>query len=347
MRIAFLNLYSGTNERGAESFAHTLGLLLIGKGYHVDFYTGRQAGVEVVQPEHNVRNPLKRLFLDPASLSVLVFTWKILPQLWRRKYTWIVPMNGFWQLLICKVVSFFRGSKILITGHSGPGWDERWNLYLKPDIFVATTEPTARWAKRTCPWTKVVTVPYGIDVDTFAKAKPVEVNLERPIILCIAAAVEYKRVDLAIKAVAKLKKSSLLHLGTGPLLPQLKELGEKLLGKRFLNMAVSYGEMPGYYAACDLVTLPTSPQENSPISFQEALVARKVTVTTDAPRSRWILGKGGIFVDPTDIGAYAKALRQGLDFKDKKAIASQAQKYSWERIIKEYEKLFSAGLRQG
>lgn len=344
MRIAFINLYSGTNERGAESFAHKLGLLLIGRGHQVDFYTGKQAEAEIVQPEHNVKNPLKRLFLDPASLSVLFFTWKILPRLWRKKYTWIIPMNGFWQVLLCKLI--FK-SKKLITGHSGPGWDERWNLYLKPDVFVATTEPTARWAKRACPWTRVVTVPYGIDTDTFAKAKPAEVNLERPIILCIAAAVEYKRVDLAIKAVAKLKRGSLLHLGTGPLLPRLKELGEKLLGERFLNMAVSYGEMPGYYAACDLVTLPTSPQENSPISFQEALVAGKVTVTTDAPRSRWILGDAGIFVDPTDIKAYAKALQQGLNFKNKKAITSQAAKYSWERIIKEYEKLFSAGPRQG
>lgn len=338
MRIAFLNLYSGVNNRGAESFAHKLGLLLIAKGYQVDFYTGKQVEAQIIQPEHNVKNPLKHLFLDPPSLAVLLFTLKILPSLWKKKYAWIIPMNGFWQVFLCK---FIFKSKILITGHSGPGWDERWNLYLKPDLFVATTEPTAQWARKTCRWTKIVTIPYGIEIGEWSKAKPAKLDLEKPIILCPAAAVEYKRVDLAIYAVAKLKKGSLLYFGTGPLLSPLKSLGEKLLGKRFLNLAVSYKEMPKYYAACDLVTLPSSSQENSPMTFLEAMAVGKMMVATDAPRPRWILGEAGIYIDPTDTSAYAAALQQAAAFKDKKVIALQAQKYSWDKIIREYEKLLT------
>lgn len=338
MRIAFLNLYSGVNNRGAESFAHKLGLLLIAKGYQVDFYTGKQVEAQIIQPEHNVKNPLKRLFLDPPSLAVLFFTLKILPRLWKKKYDWIIPMNSFWQVLLCKI---FLRSKVLITGHSGPGWDERWNLYLKPDFFVATTEPTAQWARKICWWTKVVTIPYGIEIRQWAKAKPAKLDLEKPIILCPAAAVEYKRVDLAIYAVAKLKNGSLLYFGTGPLLSPLKSLGEKLLGKRFLNLAIPYEEMPKYYAACDLVTLPSSSQENSPMTFLEAMAAGKMTVVTNAPRPRWILGQAGIYVDPTDANAYAAAIQQATAFKDKKVIALQAQKYSWDKIIGEYEKLLS------
>lgn len=338
MRIAFLNLYSGVNNRGAESFAHKLGLLLIAKGYQVDFYTGKQMNTKIVQPEHNLDNFLKRFFLDPPSLAVLIFTLKTFPSLWKKKYDWIIPMNGFWQVLLCKLLP----GKILITGHSGPGWDERWNLYLKPDVFVATTEPTAEWARKTCPYTRIETIPYGIDVGIFAKAKPVKLNLERPIILCVAAAVAYKRVDTAIRAVVKLKKGSLLYLGTGPLLPELKALGEKLLEKRFLNLAVSYDKMPGYYLASDLVTLPSSEQENSPMTFLEAMAAGKMTVTTDAPRPRWILGDAGIYVDPTDTSAYAAALQQAINFKNKTAISLQAQKYSWDKILKKYEELFKS-----
>ncbi len=341
MRIAFLNLYSGVNNRGAESFAHKLGLLLITKGYQVDFYTGPQMSTKIVQPEHNVKNPLKRLFLDPASLSVLFFTLKIFPKLWKKKYHWIIPMNSFWQVLLCK---FIFKSKILITGHSGPGWDERWNLYLQPDVFVATTEPTALWARKTCPWTKISTIPYGID--KYKNIRPAKLDLEKPVIICPAAAVPYKRVDTAIKAVAKLKKGSLLYLGTGSLLPELKSLGERLLGKRFLHLAVSYEEMPKYYAACDVVTLPSSSQENSPMTFLEAMASGKMTVATDAPRPRWILGEAGVYVDPTNTTAYAAALQKAIDFKDKKVIALQAQKYFWEIIIGEYEKMLNANLRQ-
>ena len=337
MKIAFLNIYSGVNNRGAESFAHELAIRL-GEKHQMKFYRGADYGVKVIQPEHNVNNPLKRLFLDPASLSVLQFTRKILPELHREKYDWIIPMNGFWQVFLCKTLH----SKILITGHSGPGWDERWNLYLKPDVFIATTEPTAKWAKKTCPWTRVEVIPYGIDIDTFFKAKPVKLDLERPIILCPAAAVDYKRIDLAIRAVAKLEKGSLLHLGAGPKLEDIRKLGDSLLGKRFMTRSIDYKDMPSYYAAADIVTLPSSSQENSPMIFLESLAAGKVCVATDAPRPRWILGDAGVFVDPGNMEAYAKAIEVALSRKDNEVIKRQAEKYSWEKIIEEYEKLLSA-----
>ncbi|MCL4389955.1 MAG: glycosyltransferase family 4 protein [Patescibacteria group bacterium] len=336
MKIAFLNLYSGVNNRGAETFAHELARRL-GKNHEVKFYRGADYNLKVVQSEHNSRNLLKRFFLDGANLSVLQFSWKIFPILRREKYDWVIPINGFWQVLLCKLLP----SKILITGHSGPGWDERWNLYLKPDVFVATTEPTEKWAKRTCPWTKIVTIPYGIDMGLFAKAKPVKINLPRPVILCDAAAVEYKRIDLAIKAVAKLKKASLLHLGAGPLLPSIQALGRGLLGNRFFSTAVAYKEIPNYFAACDVVTLPSMSQENSPIVFLEAMAAGKPVVTTDAPRSRWTLGPAALYVDPRNLDEYAQALVKSEKL-DRELIASQAQKFSWDKIAAQYENLIES-----
>lgn len=344
MKIAFLNLYSGINNRGAESFAHELAGQLAKKN-QVDFYSGGNVNIKSVQnivlntkiaQPTNSLSFLKLLFLDGAALSVLKFTLKVFPELWGGNYDWIIPMNGFWQVLLCKLIV---RSKLLITGHSGPGWDEKWNLWLKPDVFVATTEPTANWAKKISPWTKIVTIPYGID--EYKNVLPVNLDLEKPVILCVAAAVPYKRVDLAIKAVAKLKKGNLLYLGTGPLLPELKALGEKLLGKRFLTLAVGYEQMPSYYQSSDVITLPSSSQENSPMVFLEAMAAGKMTVTTDAPRSRWTLGEAGIFVDPTDTQAYADALQQAIDSKSQDIIHTQAKKYSWGTILGKYEELLN------
>lgn len=328
MRIAFLNLYSGINNRGAESFAHELATRL--EKYHqVKFFKGVDYDIPAVQPTNDLRL-LKLLFLDGAAISVLKFTLKIFPELWKGNYDWIIPMNGFWQVLLCK---FIIKSKKLITGHSGPGWDEKWNLWLKPDVFVATTEPTAQWAKKVSPWTRVVTIPYGIDV--YKNVKPLKLDLQKPIILCVAAAVEYKRVDLAIRAVARLKKGSLLYVGTGSLLSELNQLGEKLLGKRYLNMAVSYQDMPAIYQSCDIVTLPSKPQENSPMVFLEAMAAGKIVVTTVNPRSEWVLRKMGVYVDPEKIEDYSEA----LSAKPNKVV-NEINRFSWEQVVGKYQEVF-------
>ncbi|MBI3282628.1 glycosyltransferase family 4 protein [Candidatus Curtissbacteria bacterium] len=220
---------------------------------------------------------------------------------------------------------------------------ERWNLYLKPDVFVASTKPTAIWAKNTCPWTRVETIPYGVDVSIYSKAEPIKLTLERPVILCPAATVRYKRVELAIKAVAKLKKGSLLHLGGGPLEDEIKRIGTELLGrKRFLSKVVPIGEMPGFYAACDLVTLPSTTQENSPMVFMEAMAAGKIVVTTDAPRSRWILGDAGVFVNPEKADEYSLALEHALNLKGtKEKVRKRAELFSWDKIAAEYEKVIT------
>lgn len=354
MTILFLNLYSGINNRGAEIFVHQLAIRLVKKHRVTLVGAGKieLPGVESIkissssgQPQEQLSsNPIdrlrKRLFLDAAGLSILSFALKTFPLLWKRKFDLVIPVNGFWLLLICKIVAFLRGGKTLVTGHSGPFWDERWNLYLKPNVFVATTKPTQIWAKSVCPWTRVEVIPYGVDLQKFRNAKATKIPLEKPIILCPSAAVAYKRVDLAIKAIAHLQLGSLLHLGTGVEKASIKKLGHELLGEnRFLTDSASPEEMPICYASCDVVTLPSTKQENSPMVFLEALAAGKPIVVTNSLRARWILGEAGHYVDPENIDEYAAALRQAYMEHDPKKILAQAEKYSWDKIIEEYEQL--------
>lgn len=338
MKIAFLNIYSGINNRGAEIFIHELAARL-GKKNEVEIIKA-EPHTWVVQPE-NTTSILKRFFLDSASISVLIFTIKILPKLWANKFDILIPVNGFWQVLLCKIMTLFRGGKVVITSHSGPFWDERWNLYLKPDAFVATTEPTANWAKKTSPWTRVIPIPYGIDLAKFARVPLAKLKLKKPIILCPAAAVQYKRVDLAIKAVSKINNVSLLHLGSGPEIDKLNAIGKALLSDRHQSISVQADEMPKYYAACDLVTLPSASQENSPMVFLEAMAAHKFVVATDAPRPRWMLGPAGVFVDPENIEEYANALKIALEKKWGKEQQDQLEKFSWDKIVTQYENLFN------
>lgn len=348
MKIVIFNLYSGINNRGAESFIHELAARL-GKNDKVVLISGGEVNIAkvnviniepvVYQPTHDARDLIKHLFLDKASFSVLLFTLKSILILIREKPDWVIPINGFWQVVICKILSLFLRFKILITGHSGPGWDERWNLWLTPDVFVATTEPTGKWAKKIAPWVRVEVIPYGVDIDKFKNAKPVNLNLEKPIILCPAAAVPYKRVDLAIKAVAKLDKGSLVHLGGGSLNHELRIMGDKLLGKdRFLSTVVSNVEMPGYFAVCDVVTLPSEPQENSPMVFLEAMAAGKLLVVTDTPRNRWIIGDNGFYIDPTNINDYYQQLARA-HIKKHFNYEKDLKKFLWIDVVNNYKRV--------
>lgn len=350
MHVLFLNLYSGAVERGAESFAHGLAGKLKDRGHQIRFIKGK--GNQI--PEDGFRGSLfrklsKRLFLDRAGRSVLFFSLKQVGLIWREDFEVIIPLNGFWQVLILKLLQPFKGYRIVITGHSGPGWDERWNLYLKPDVFVASTGPMKQWAKKTCPWTRVELIPYGIETDwgrsrLTGKLVTSELerninNLDRPILLCPSALVPYKRVDLAIRAVSKLKRGSLVVVGKGELEHELRKLGEKLLPGRFVITSVKYEQMPLLYQKADLVTLPSSPQENSPMVFVEALACGKKVVATDAPRVRWALENAGFYCDPEDTDAYAKTLKKAL--KSKVNTSTPLQKFLWENVVEEYERILS------
>jgi glycosyltransferase involved in cell wall biosynthesis len=355
MKIAFLNLYSGINQRGAESFTHKLANRLMEK-HKVIFFQGgdklpnQKYKVKKIQnsirqpeeifPQRFIKKLFKYLFLDQGNISVLLFTLKSIPELIKQNCDVILPLNGFWQVLILKIIQPFYKFKIIITGHSGPGWDERWNLYLMPNVFIATTKPAFEWAKSACFWTRIELIPYGIDIKSFRDVKEADIKLEKPIILCPSALVPYKRVNLAIRATAELKSASLLVLGEGRLREKIKDLGKKLLAARFLLTSVPYSEVASYYKAADIVTLPSAPQENSPMVFLESLAGGKIVVTTDTVRNRWLLEKAGFYCNPQDIDAYSQTLAFALKEKSstatKKYFRKARAKFDWDKVLKQY-----------
>lgn len=342
MKILFLNLYSGQVERGAETFTHELARRL--QNHHqVAFLKGNSTHQPTSQFSGTlIHKLLKRCFLDKPGREVLLFTLTQTSNLLLSNYDIVIPLNGFWQLFILKLLQPFKGYRLIVTGHSGPGWDERWNLYLKPDTFVATTGPTLTWAQKTCPYTRSVLIPYAIDPKKFT-SKPIKIKLPKPIILCPAALVPYKRIDLAIKAISHLNQGSLLVLGKGPLHSSLKKLGRQLLPGRFLLTSVPYSQIPAYYQAASIVTLPTDPQENSPMVFLEALAAGKMVVTTDTPRNRWLLKTSGIYTDPTDTQQYSQALNKALSTKP--STTKALTKFTWDSVLKQYEQVFNSHQR--
>lgn len=352
MKIAFLSFYSGYVNRGVETFVHEVARRLA-KSHHVDVFQGGpskkgapyntfRSKIRVDWKNADSTGSIRRKFLaDYWSRLLGRAAFETARTIWAGKYDILIPTNGGWQVVVCQLLSLLGKGKMVISGQSGPGRDDWWNLLWRPAAFVALTEEQRRWAKSRIPWVRLEKIPNGVDLDKFSsEVRPAKLELERPIILCVGALVPIKRIHLAIKAVARLRRASLLVLGEGQLEDYLNRLGKKELGEQFSQKDVAYEEIHPFYRAADLFTLPTSPQEAFGNVFVEAMASGLAVVAPDDPVRREIVGDSGLFVDPQDTEAYAEALERALkiDWGDKPR--RQAEKFSWDRIAKEYENLF-------
>ena len=361
MRLAFINFYSGFAERGGETFVDSLAKTLSKKNDVFVFQSGRATNKPYREittpikfnPEHPhanlpVTHILKRLFLDYFSLKVLVFTLKIIPPLIKNKPDFIYPLNSGWQIFILTLVARIFGFKVIVGGHSGPGWNDRVNLLFHPDIFVALTKTQAEWAKKATIWNnqKIVAIPNGVDMHIFSpKGERRALELEKPIVLAVGAASKSKRIQETIRAVANIKNASLLVCGTGPDEKQENELANKLLNKRFLRLKVSHRDMPSIYRSADVFTLCSDSSEAFGIVYLEALASGLPCVVTDDPSRREILGDIGIYVkNPQDSEEYAQKIKEALKIGKSNKFIERAKIFSWDKISKDNEKLITDSL---
>jgi len=333
MKIIFLNIYQNLIDRGAETFVKEVSERL-SKIYEVKIFFGKK-----VPPTRWAI--LWRLFVDPQGLAIALFTLKNLPAIWRGKYDVVIPVNGGWMPAIIRVVTWLYGGKMIISGQSGIGWDDRNNLWCFPDVFIAISTRAKLWAKRANPLIKVKYIPNGVDLKKFQITNSkLQINLKKPIILCVAALTKTKRIDLVIKAVAKLRDVSLLVVGDGDLRSKIYDLGSKMLGDRFKLTKLPFEDMPQVYRVADVFTLTSEPYYSFEIVLAEAMASGLPVVANNDPIRREIVGEAGLFVDPTNIDLYAKTLEKALNMKWGNKPRNQAEKFSWDKITKKYEELF-------
>lgn len=334
MKIAFLNIYQNLIDRGAETFVKELSERL-GKDNEVVVLHGKK-----IPPS---RWPiLWRFFIDAQGLSILLWTITMLPTIWKNKFDIVFILNGGWQAILVRFFTWMYAGKMIISGQSGKGWDDRINLLSFPDAFVSISSQNKKWAKNFNPFVKVFYIPNGTDLGKFnQKGKKKDFKLEKPIILCVGALTRNKRIDLAIKAVAKLSDGSLLIAGDGPLRSDLETLGKNLLGERFKMLgAVPFSELPEIYRSVDLFTLPSAPFQSFEIVLVEAMATNLPVIATDDPIRQEIVGDGGFLVDPTNEEKYAKTLQEALNGKWGNKPRENAKRFSWDKIAEKYEKMF-------
>lgn len=308
LKIAILSRYQDTTQRGVEVFVNELSQRLA---------------------PHNV-TILKGEDSDNIRLIL------------QGDFDVVIPTNGRWQSLTISLARLLGRYKIIISGHSGIGRDDIWNIVIaKPDVFVALTEVMYNWAKKYAWGSKIANIPNGIDLDKFSPhGQKAKIGFTSPIILSVGALEWYKHHELTIQALSKIDNVALLILGSGSKYQYLKEMGHKLLGeKRFKIMAVSHRDIADYYRAASVFVLPSWNREAFGIVYLEAMACGLPVVAPNDESRKEIIEEGGILVNVENSDQYAKAISEALNTNWLGAPRKQAEKFSWDRIAGRYKEL--------
>lgn len=309
LKILFLCKFYRKVNRGVETYVNELSKRLK-KNYEVDIFTGS----------------------DSENLKKII----------NGRYDFVIPTNGRLQALKASFGRLFSNYKLVISGQSGIGRDDIFNIaVVKPDVYVALTEYEKKWAEKWAFNTKLIKIPNGVDLDRFSPVgEKTNFYLEKPVILSVGALFWYKRHELSINAVSKLKKGFLLIVGSGPEEENLKKIATKLLGDRFRIIHSDYENLTNIYKSADIFVLPSWNREAFGIVYLEAMASGLPVVAPDDPPRREIIEDAGLFVDVTDPEKYAKAIDRVLAKNWGSIPRKQAEKFSWDKVAKQYEDLF-------
>ncbi|KKS98607.1 MAG: Glycosyl transferase, group 1 [Candidatus Gottesmanbacteria bacterium GW2011_GWA2_43_14] len=344
MKLFFLNIYNGRIERGSEIFVVNLAHRL-----------SRRHEVTVVQsgPENKASYREKVIngvpFITNSGpsdffyhLVVLYFTLKALPFLLSENYDWLIPVNGRFQVLICRMLRGLKKCRVLVSGHAGVGREDHFNLkFGRPDVFVALTPAAFSWAKNLTSSPVVRLIPNGVNFRKTTASHKLRTQFNHPLVITIGALLPYKRIGLLIRAVSRLSGVNLLVVGDGPMKKEITDSGERLLPGRFYHFPhIRHELIQGYYRAADVFSLPSESSEAFGLVYLEALAANLPVVAPDDENRRFILGKAGFYCKVEDAVSYAKAIKKALSAGPGSLQRKQAEKFSWDNVSSQYEQVF-------
>ena len=223
------------------------------------------------------------------------------------------------------------------------------------DRVISTTNSYATTSKSL--WNiDVEVVPNAVDINRFHPTNKGDFIREKyakkdePLALFVGRLVPHKGIGILIRAINYTQNGKLLIIGDGPYLSWLQKLVNKLnLENRVVFVGpISDYWLPAYYAATDVVVLPsTSRLEAFGIVGLEGMATAKPLILSDIPGVREVISsEEGFIVEPLDPEAIAEALEKIWSYPE---MASQMGKrgrkrveklFSWDKVSKDIENIF-------
>ncbi len=354
-KVVFLLSGYGVVNRGAERFLSQLrqrlapdfDVVILGRGpdgegtVHVSAVSRDNRFFNFLHRLPVIGHAMRFLHLGPLNIEWMTSCLGALPWLMRNRFDLLVPEGGIGGGWLGRFVRARKGIPFVDIAHGAAG---RWELAAarcRPDRYVAMTQTALAAAKEHVPDLAAEVIPMAVDTELFfPAAAPRALDLQKPVFLCVGALEPMKRPQLAMEAVARQGAGSLVLAGDGPLAGELDRLASQRLGAgRYLRLSATPSEMPGVYAAADVVTLP-SETESFALVYLEAMACNRSMVTQDDAVRREIVGDAGFTCECSRLDEYADALRRAAatDWSDRPR--RRAVEFGWDRIAGAYRDLF-------
>jgi glycosyltransferase involved in cell wall biosynthesis len=212
------------------------------------------------------------------------------------------------------------------------------------DVLVGDCQAVAdKAASFGFPAERVVTFPWGVDLDTFSPGEAHGGLRERAgwqedfVLLHLRSWEPVYGVEVFARAFARAARQRsdlrLYLLGKGSLAPEIRRILMPMLDQVRFEGQVSQDKLPAYYQAADLY-ISASHSDGSSVSLMEALASGLPALVSDIPgNSEWIAGSGAGWLFPDgDADALADAiLRAAEDREALRQAGVQARALAEER----------------
>jgi glycosyltransferase involved in cell wall biosynthesis len=195
---------------------------------------------------------------------------------------------------------------------------------------------------------KITVIPNGVDLD-FYHPIPQSPKSPSPTVLYLGRLKKYKRVDLIIRAFARVVQkrpdAQLIIAGKGTQRPELEGLAQRLGVKGKVHFAgFVTDEQKQVLFNQAWVHMLTSPKEGWGITNIEAAACGTPTIASDAPGLRDSVenGKTGFLVPHADVEALASRLQEVIDNRElRERLGRQAhafaQQFAWDETATRME----------
>jgi glycosyltransferase involved in cell wall biosynthesis len=190
---------------------------------------------------------------------------------------------------------------------------------------------------------KIVSLPNGVDLKAFALERKEEPGL----VLFVGRLNRQKRLDLLLRAVAKVKEARLEIAGEGEEEGALRALAQELGIEGRTAFLGARSDVPSLQARAQVFVLP-SESEGLPNALLEALAAGTPSVATEIPGNQDVARheKEALLVPPHDVDALAQAIRRLLEDRALAgrlswAARERARAYDLEAVAEAHSRLFT------
>jgi glycosyltransferase involved in cell wall biosynthesis len=358
MDIGIYHLRAGVAIGGGKAVYVRNMMAALADEHDITLYTGAgsvlesvsELPVDVVQiPYGRTADRLQRASLGTLSSSICASLAMAFTARRQRAFDRMARHDCLWTHFWIDDILASRSAPIPVVNHAhgyeweGIGAGASLRKHLSSSKFcLANSKTTARTLREELGIDSDGIVPPGVDIEQYSPAVTPAIQPETPMILFVGRLVERKGIFDLIDAYTNIREeveAELYIVGSGGEQQALQRIIDSRGLEESIHLLgnIPIEELPGYYAAADLVCHP-SHWESFAIVNIEAIACGAPVITTrlDAVEDYITDGETGILVPPNDPEALAGALKQLLDddaLREQLAIAGRevATSYSWER----------------